>query len=113
MFEGCNSLKSIDLLNFNTSNAIDFSRIFDNCQNLTFINLLNYNGNDIFTSLNQTDNLEIYISDYDKMNDEAFKSLKEKNVKIKTPKQSVLKPILFSLIFIPILILIFIIRLLI
>jgi hypothetical protein len=78
--------------------------MFDNCQNLVSINLFNYIGNDIFTSLNQTDNLEIYISDYDKLNDEVFKSLKEKNVKIKTPKQSALKPILFSLILIPILI---------
>ena len=87
--------------------------MFDNCQNLSFINLLNYNGKDIFTSLNQTDNLEIYISNYDKINDKAFKSLNEKNVQIKSPKESALQPILFSLIIIPILILIFIMKLLI
>ena len=73
--------------------------------------LLNYNGNDIFTSLNQTDNLEIYISDNDKLNDEAFKSLKEKNVNIKAPKKNVSIKIFFRLILIPLLIIAILYRL--
>ena len=43
MFCNCNSLKSIDLSNFNASQVIDMGLMFYNCRSLESINLSNFN----------------------------------------------------------------------
>ena len=42
MFYECNSLKNIDLSNFNTQNVINMSRMFYGCKSLTNIDLSNF-----------------------------------------------------------------------
>ena len=39
MFNDCKKLKNVDLLGFDTHNAVDMKRMFGNCQELTAINL--------------------------------------------------------------------------
>ena len=43
MFSGCNSLKNINLSNFNTQNVTDMSAIFYACDSLMDVNLSNFN----------------------------------------------------------------------
>ena len=49
MFYNCNSLKSIDLSNFNTSNVTNMKGMFYNCSSLTSIILSNFNSKNIKT----------------------------------------------------------------
>ena len=46
MFEGCSSLKEIDLYNFNTNNVTDMNQMFFGCSSLKKINLSNFNTNE-------------------------------------------------------------------
>ena len=43
MFEGCSSLKSIDLSKFNTSNVTTMSMMFEDCTSLTSLDLSSFN----------------------------------------------------------------------
>ena len=47
MFLGLNSLISIDLSSFNTSNFTDMTGIFSECKNLESINLSSINTNNV------------------------------------------------------------------
>ena len=43
IFAGCNSLKSLDITNFNTSNVKDMGGMFSSCQALTSIEVNSFN----------------------------------------------------------------------
>ena len=43
MFEGCESLTSIDLSNFNTQNVKIMERLFSYCRSLRFLDLTSFN----------------------------------------------------------------------
>ena len=43
MFQGCNSLKSIDLSKFNTANVLNMKSMFSSCNSLTTLNLSHLN----------------------------------------------------------------------
>ena len=47
MFYNCNSLKSLDLSNFNTQNVAYMSDMFYNCNSLTSLDLLNFNTQNV------------------------------------------------------------------
>ena len=47
MFDGCFSLKKLNLSNFNTNNVIDMSYMFNGCKSIKEINLSNFNTNNI------------------------------------------------------------------
>ena len=47
MFINCKSLTSIDISNFNTSNAINLSYMFSSCILLTSINISNFNTQNV------------------------------------------------------------------
>ena len=47
MLIGCDSLKKIDLSNFNTHNVINMSYMFSWCNSLTNINLSNFNTQNV------------------------------------------------------------------
>ena len=47
MFDGCSSLKELNLKNFNTNNVTDMSYMFYGCSSLTNINLSNFNTNNV------------------------------------------------------------------
>ena len=43
LFQGCTSLTSIDISNFNTENVISMAALFEGCSSLTSLNLSNIN----------------------------------------------------------------------
>ena len=47
MFNNCNSLKSINLSNFNTSSVTNMRYMFENCNSLKSINLSNFNTSSV------------------------------------------------------------------
>ena len=47
MFYNCNSLKTLDLLNFNTQNVTNMSKMFYECKSLEAINLSNFNTQNV------------------------------------------------------------------
>ena len=47
MFDGCNSLISLDLSNFNTQNVTNMSSMFRDCNSLTNLNLSNFNTQNV------------------------------------------------------------------
>ena len=47
MFQGCSSLKNINLSNFNTNNVTNMGCMFDRCSSLTNIDLSNFNTNKV------------------------------------------------------------------
>ena len=55
LFNGCSNLKSLDLSNFNTTNANSNNNelIFNDCNQTEYINLLNYAGKDIFKKISE------------------------------------------------------------
>ena len=47
MFDGCSSLKELNLNNFNTNNVTNMSYMFDGCSSLKELNLNNFNNNNL------------------------------------------------------------------
>ena len=47
MFEGCISLKKLDISNFNTINVLNMSHMFLSCKSLEKINLSNFRINNV------------------------------------------------------------------
>ena len=47
MFNGCSSLKEINLSNFNTNNVTDMAYMFTGCSSLKDLNLSNFNTNNV------------------------------------------------------------------
>ena len=47
MFEGCSSLKELNLNNFNTNNVTDMNCMFYGCSSLKELNLNNFNTNNV------------------------------------------------------------------
>ena len=47
LFDGCSSLKELDLSNFNTNNVTDMSYMFYECSLLKELNLNNFTYSDI------------------------------------------------------------------
>ena len=47
MFDGCSSLKELNLNNFNTNNVTNMSLIFCRCSSLKELNLNNFNTNKV------------------------------------------------------------------
>ena len=47
MFDGCSSLKKLDLSTFNTKNVIDMSGMFNNCESLIELNISNFNTENV------------------------------------------------------------------
>ena len=47
MFSGCSSLKKLNLSNFNTNNVIDMAGMFNGCSSLKELNLSNFNTNNV------------------------------------------------------------------
>ena len=52
MFACCSSLISLDLINFDTSNVIDMTRLFWECYSLTSLYLSNFNISENITEKN-------------------------------------------------------------
>ena len=52
MFSGCNSLRNIDLSNFNTQNVTNMSFMFSECISLTNIDLSNFNTQNVIDMSN-------------------------------------------------------------
>ena len=71
MFDGCNSLISLDLSNFNTQNVTDMSEMFENCYSLISLDLSNFSTQNV-TNMN----LMFYFCD----------SLKKENIITKDDK---------------------------
>ena len=79
MFACCSSLISLDLINFDTSNVIDMTRLFWECNSLTSLDLSNFNTSKVkhmpsmfdscthleYINLNNFD--ESNLLDYDQM----------------------------------------------
>ena len=42
MFNGCSSIKSLNLSSFNTPNVIDMSGLFNDCSSLEFLDISNF-----------------------------------------------------------------------
>ena len=51
MFNGCNSLISLDLSNFNTQNVTDMDSMFCDCDSLISLDLSNFNTQNV-TNMN-------------------------------------------------------------
>ena len=51
MFDGCSSLKSLDLSNFDTRNVTDMNNMFYNCNSLTSLNLSSFNTSKVTSML--------------------------------------------------------------
>ena len=51
MFEGCKSLRTIDISNFDIKSSTTFKNMFLDCENLEYINFISYND------LNDSDSL--------------------------------------------------------
>ena len=49
MFQNCQSLKSLDLSNFDTSNTRTFAFMFSNCNSLTSLNIMNFKTSMAYT----------------------------------------------------------------
>jgi surface protein len=49
MFSNCSSLTSLDLSNFDTSNATNMSAMFSNCSSLTSLDLSNFDTSKVVT----------------------------------------------------------------
>ena len=47
MFNGCSSLKELNLSNFNTNKVIDMSSMFSRCSSLKKLNLNNFNTDNV------------------------------------------------------------------
>ena len=47
MFDGCSSLKKLNLNNFNTNNVTSMYRMFFECSSLQELNLNNFNTNNV------------------------------------------------------------------
>ena len=47
MFEGCSSLKELNLNNFNTNNVTNMRDMFFGCSSLKELNLNNFNTNNV------------------------------------------------------------------
>ena len=47
MFDGCSSLKVLNISNFNTNNATNMSEMFSWCSSLKVLNLSNFNTNNV------------------------------------------------------------------
>ena len=47
MFCGCESLKELNLSNFNTNNVSDIACMFKGCKSLKELNLSNFNTNNV------------------------------------------------------------------
>ena len=45
MFQACYELENLDLSNFDTSNVTNMSWMFNKCNNLKYLNLLNFTIN--------------------------------------------------------------------
>ena len=54
MFNGCNSLISLDFHNIDLSSVRNVTNMFYNCNNLEYINIKNYIQNNILNNFNQT-----------------------------------------------------------
>ena len=62
MFYDCSSLKSLDLSNFNTSKIQSMDTMFSGLNNLRYINLYNFKGNNIFEDLADRTGITICIN---------------------------------------------------
>ena len=47
MFNGCSSLKELNVSNFNTNNTIKMAAMFSDCASLTELDLSNFNTNNV------------------------------------------------------------------
>ena len=47
MFRNCESLKSLDLSNFDTSQVTDMNNMFQNCYTLTSLNITNFDNSKV------------------------------------------------------------------
>ena len=47
MFNGCKSLKKLDLSNFNTNNLEEMNDMFSNCYSLTELNISSFNTDNV------------------------------------------------------------------
>ena len=77
MFDGCSSLKELNLINFNTNNVTDMNYMFYGCSSLKELNLNNFN------TINVTDMRRMFFgcseeltkkirNQYNNIIDEAF-----------------------------------------
>ena len=74
IFNGCNSLRNIDLSNFNTQNVAYMGCMFFGCKSLTNINLSNFNTQSVtymgcmFFGCNSLRKENVIINDKDILN---------------------------------------------
>ena len=67
MFNGCSSLISIDLSNFNMSNCISYNDMFSNNNNIKYINIYNFKNDKIISKTFNNINNSIFICQKDKI----------------------------------------------
>ena len=78
MFDGCSSLKELNLNNFNTNNVTDMSWMFYKCSSLKELNFNNFNANNLIDMshmfLGCSYELKIKIkTQYKNIKEEAYK----------------------------------------
>ena len=82
MFDGCSSLKSIDLSSFNTTNVKDMSSMFWKCSSLKSLDLSSFNTTNVNNMLGM-----FY----------GCSSLKKENVKINKSESKILSQLIKDL----------------
>ena len=78
MFNGCSTLKELNLSNFITNNVTDMSKMFSGCSSLKELNLSNFNTNNVtnmdFMLYKCSAQLQNKIrAEYKNIKEEAFK----------------------------------------
>ena len=74
MFEGCSSLKELNLSNFNTNNVTNMYSMFHGCSSLKELNISNFNTNNV------TNMSDMFSKCSDQLQDEIraqYKNIKE------------------------------------
>ena len=104
MFSGCENIKSINFINFNTDNITNMKGMFFNCRNLKKINLFSFDNKNVidmsymFYGCEQLNNLDLSSFDFknvknidnifsncEKLNNILIPPIKNRNVNIKIP----------------------------
>ena len=77
MFEGCSSLKELNLSNFNTNNVTNMAIMFSSCWSLNELDISNFNTNNVIDmsemfSLYSDELISEIRSKYNIFSEEAF-----------------------------------------
>ena len=74
IFEGCSSLKQLNLSNFNTNNVTNMNCMFHKCSSLTDLNISNFNTDNV---TDMRDMLYRCTEQFKMKNKDQYKNIKE------------------------------------